>query len=251
MIISTMDTSTIDATVAALTAALAGGGTGVGVSIGAATASNFIGYELLLGIIPIKQSTQVRAYVDNAVITAAGDIRLSAIADETITSRVVSGSVAIAAGGVGVAVGLSGVLAINLLSTDVNAFITNASDVTADNVSLTADDTSRILAFAGAAAVTGGFGGVGVAVSIGVALAHNMIDNNVAAYVLDSTVTTTGGSIAVHAVEHAQINAVSAAAALAVGIPDQHGILSPGESLGRARTEPLFRHQATPRGFPE
>ena len=218
VIITATDTSSIDATVAAVAVAVAGGGTGVGVSIGAAYAGNMIGYDLLLGIVPIKDSAQVRAYIDASTITAGGDVELTADASETITSRVLAGSVAIAAGGVGVAVGGSGVLAINLLSTDINAYISGSSTVTGKSVVLTADDTSRIMAFGGAAAITGGFGGVGVAVSIGISLAHNMIDNNVAAFIKGSSVTSTGGNIGVNALEHSQINAVSAAAALAVGI---------------------------------
>ncbi|MCP4992988.1 MAG: hypothetical protein GY934_04255, partial [Gammaproteobacteria bacterium] len=216
VIISAADTSSIDATVAALSAAVAGGSVGVGVSIGAAFASNTIG-ELL----PTGNSAQVRAYVEDSTIIAAGDVKLSAISSETITSRILAGSVAIAGGGVGVGVGGSGVLAINLLSTDINAYIGGLrSVVTGRSVSLTADDTSKIMAYGGAAAITGGFGGVGVAVSIGVSLAHNEIDNNVAAYVLNSSVTATGtsGGIVVNAIENAQINAVSAAAALAVAI---------------------------------
>ncbi|MCH8029715.1 MAG: hypothetical protein IH874_07275, partial [Candidatus Dadabacteria bacterium] len=44
-------------------------------------------------------AAQVRAYVTNSTITAAGDVLLTATATETITSRILSGSVAIAAGG--------------------------------------------------------------------------------------------------------------------------------------------------------
>ncbi|MBT7080527.1 MAG: hypothetical protein HN929_03510, partial [Chloroflexi bacterium] len=218
VIISASDTSKIDATVAALAAAVAGGGTGVGVAIGASYAGNMIGYDLLLGIIPIKDAAQVQAYVDSSKIIASGDVTLTATAEETITSWIFAGSVAIAAGGTAVGVGGSGVLAINLLATDIKAYISGSSEVKGNSVILTADDTSRIMAYGGAAAITGGFGGTGVAVSIGVALAHNMIHNDVAAYITGSTVTSTGGNIEVNALEHSQINSVSAAAALAVGI---------------------------------
>jgi hypothetical protein len=212
VIISATNTSTIDATVAAVAASVAAGGTGVGVAIGAAFAGNTIGYDPLLG------NAQVRAYVEDSTITAAGDVLLTAEAEETITSRVFAGAVAIAAGGVGVGVGGSGVVAINMMATDINAFITSSS-VTGNSVVLTADDTSEIMAYGGAAAITGGFGGTGVAVSIGVALAHNMIDNTVAAFVDEnSTVTSTGGNIELHAWENTLINSVSAAASLAVGI---------------------------------
>jgi len=160
----------------------------------------------------------VRAYVEGSTITAGGDVEITATADETIKSYVFAGSVAIAAGGVGVGVGGSGVVAINTMAADVNAHISESSHVTGKSVILTADDTSSIMAFGGAAAITGGFGGTGVAVSIGVSLAFNTIANNVAAFISGSTVESKGGKVGVQAIEHSQINAVSAAAALAVGI---------------------------------
>ena len=101
-----------------------------------------------------------------------------------------------------------------MISTDIKAYIED-STVEAGSVSLTADDTSQIMAFAGSASAAAAFGGVGVAVSIGAAFAHNMIDNNVAAYIDSSTVTSTIGDITVYAVEHSQINAVSTAASVA------------------------------------
>jgi len=216
VIIEATDSSIIDATVAAVAVAVAGGGTGVGVSIGAALASNMIGYDLLLGFIPIKDAAQVRAYVENATITATGDVKLTAMADEAITSRILSGSVAIAAGGVGVGVGGSGVIAVNLIATDINAYISGSSNVTGKSVILNADDTSRIMAYAGAAAITGGFGGTGVAISIGAALAHNQISNEVEAYVKFSTVNTTSGNLTIQAFEDAAITATSVAASAAV-----------------------------------
>jgi len=206
MTIAATDSSSIEATVGAVAASFAGGGTGVGVSIGAAFALNTIGFDLLKG------DAQVRAYIDDSTVTAGGDLSVISTADETIESRVLAGAVAIAGGGVGVGVAGSGVVALNMMATDIEAYIGGAtgSTITAGSVSLQADDTSSIMAFGGAAAISGGFGGTGVAVSIGVSLAHNMIDNDVTAYIKDSTVTSTIGSIGISALEHSQINAVSA-----------------------------------------
>jgi hypothetical protein len=87
----------------------------------------------------------------------------------------------------------------NRISTHVQAYI-EASQIEANSVTLSAEDSSTIKAVAGAASLTGGFGGVGVAVSIGVALAKNEISNQVEAYIanadgdssaLDYGVTTT------------------------------------------------------------
>ena len=48
-----------------------------------------------------------------------------------------------------------GVLAVNMMAADINAYI-RSSHVTGKSVLLTADDTSRIMAYGGAAAITGG-----------------------------------------------------------------------------------------------
>jgi hypothetical protein len=139
-----LDSSTINAIVATATASIAGGATGVGVSIGGAFAMNLIGSEL--------QRAGVQAYVKNSIVEAAGPLTQTATAAETIKAAVLAGSVAIAAGGVGVGVSGTGVLAINMISADIKAFIEN-SDIDAGSVTLTADDTSRIMAFAGSASV--------------------------------------------------------------------------------------------------
>jgi Ca2+-binding RTX toxin-like protein len=208
------DASTINAIILASSAAISGGAVGVGVSIGGAFATNLIG---ALGF-----PTGVQAYVKDSTITATGALTIEATAEETIRAAVVATSVALAAGGVGVGVAGSGVLANNIITTDIKAFIEN-STITAGSVSMTADDTSQIMAFAGSAAVSAAVGGVSVAVSIAVALGHNIIDNDVAAYIKGSTVTSTGtggtsGDIEVHAIEQSQINAVAAAASVGAAI---------------------------------
>ncbi len=205
--IEASDTSTIKAIVSASTAAIAGGAVGVGVSIGASFAANFIG---LAG-----SPAGVQAYVKNSTITATGALTQTATADETIKAAVLAASVAIAAGGVGVGVSGTGVIAINMITSDIKAFIEN-SIITAGSVNLTADDTSQIMAFAGSATASAAFGGVGVAISIGAALAHNHISNEVEAYVKFATVNTTSGNLTIQAFEDATITATSVAASAAV-----------------------------------
>jgi hypothetical protein len=207
--IKASDTSTINAVVLASTAAIAGGAVGVGVSIGTSYAGNFIGSEYdYAGAI---------AYVKNSTVEADDAFTQTAVSEETIKAAVVAVSAAVAPGGVGVGVSGTGVVAINAIAADIKSTVEN-STINAGSVKLTADDTSQIMAFAGSASVAAAFGGVGVGVSIGVALAHNMIHNDVAATILNSSVTSTSGSIGVHALEHSQINAVSAAASSALTV---------------------------------
>jgi hypothetical protein len=84
----------------------------------------------------------------------------------------------------------------NMIAMDVDAFINTATNVTANELTLIADDRSSITAIVGAASVAASLGGTaGVSVSIGVALAFNQIDTDVSAYI-DSVETMdigTGG----------------------------------------------------------
>jgi len=83
---------------------------------------------------------------------------------------------------------------------------------------LTAEDTSTISAVTGAASLAGAVGAVGVSVSIGIAGAYNEISNDIAAYITNANdgVKTTSGNITIEAFEEATINAITAAASLAV-----------------------------------
>jgi hypothetical protein len=87
-------------------------------------------------------------------------------------------------------------------------------------VAIRAEDTSSISAITGAASLAAGFGGVGVAVSIGVSFAFNEVANDIAAYLhhADTGVRTTEGAITVQATEAAAINSVTFAASLGVAI---------------------------------
>jgi len=167
--------------------------------------------------------------VTNSRITAAGALTQTATADESISATVFSASAAVAVGVVGVAVSGSGVYATNRISTDVQSYITG-STIVVGSASLVADDTSDIYGFAGSASLAAAFGGVGVAVSIGLAVASNDIGNRVEAYVNTSSVTTTSGDMIVQAVEDAGIDAVSVAASAALS----GGIFSVSVSGGGA-----------------
>ncbi len=94
----------------------------------------------------------MHAYVEDSTITAGGTLSQTAPADENIKAAVLALSAAVAPGGVGVAVSGVGSVAINEITSEVDSYIDN-STVTAGSVDLTADDTSQIMAFTGAASV--------------------------------------------------------------------------------------------------
>ncbi len=91
---------------------------------------------------------------------------------------------------------------------------------------MNADDTSAIDAFTGAASIGAAFGGVGVSLSIGVGIAFNEIDNDVAGFIkdVDAGVTSTNtntdatGDISITVSEGADIEATAAAASAAVAL---------------------------------
>jgi hypothetical protein len=221
------NTSDIAAVVGAVSMAISGGGTaGVGVSIGFSLASNYIGYH------PdgSEGSAGVRAYVENASISAAGDLIQTATSAQTIDSIVFAGSAALAGGGAaGVAASGSGVSVENCINIETKAAIDGDGEtgIAVNNLSLKAVDNSTITAFAGAASIAASFGGsAGVSVSIGVSLAKNTIENKVYASILnaDTLVKTTSGDITLSAEENAKIDAISAAASLAAGFGGAAGV---------------------------
>ena len=224
-------TSEITSIVGAASLGVGGGGaTGVGVSIGVAVARSFVGYT------PDgdEPRAEVQAYIENSRVTATGQLTQDALADQGVFSVVVSGSMAIgAAGNVGVGVSGSGVFAENRVGVDVKAYVDGDGldpddrGITAQGILLSADDTSTIFAFAGAASLAGAFGGTaGVAVSVGVSLARNTVSNDVEASIQNAAggATATAGSITLDADELASIKAFSAAASLAAGFSGTVGI---------------------------
>ncbi|MDN5760621.1 MAG: hypothetical protein L0H59_19215, partial [Tomitella sp.] len=161
---------------------------------------------------------QVRAYLENASVTAGGDLTLTATSRQTIGAVVVAASVAVGAGSVGLGGAGAGSSAENHISVDTRAFIDgDGGGITADRVTLTASDTSTIRADVGSAALAAAFAGSGaVTVAIGVALASNTISNSVEAYILDADVTATVDDITLTATEAASIVGVAVAASAAV-----------------------------------
>lgn len=135
-------------------------------------------------------SSRVSAYLDNTSVHAAGDLTADASADQDIEAVVFAATVAIAGGcRAGIAVSAGGVYTENRIETHIQSYIDGdgATGIHAASIGLNAEDTSTIEATAVAASIAAGFGGkVGVGFSIGIALAVNEIDNQVAAYIANA-----------------------------------------------------------------
>ncbi|MDG1896561.1 MAG: hypothetical protein P8J37_16785, partial [Fuerstiella sp.] len=170
----------------------------------------------------VADTSEVVAQVADSSLNAADDIRIQANSTSAINAKVVSGSVAVGGGLVGAGISGAGVGAENRIATDVTAEIVGdgATGIIGDAISVRASDTSTINALTGAASIAGGFGGAGVAASIGVAIAYNDIDNDITAAIrnANSVVETRTGALTVSATDAATISSTTTAASLALAI---------------------------------
>src|SRR5262249_35203428 len=138
-------------------------------------------------------AADAQAYAARSSIEAGGNLRIKALADQSVTTGVGAGSVAVSAGGQP-AFGLSGAGAgaENKIANKVQAYIdgdgtgTNAG-IEADKIDVTANDKSRVFATVAAASLAVGLSGqIGGALSIGVGIARNYINNDIAAYIANA-----------------------------------------------------------------
>ena len=187
MSLTATDTSIIEARILAASLAFSAGGLAVGASIGVALAQNLIGWTLYGSS---ATPAETRAYITNSVLDVHGALTLSATGSQTIDAIVVAGSVAVAAGVIGVGLGGAGSSAINRIAARIEASIDGDGTYTggthAYSISLSANDTSTIAAMTGAAALAVGVGLVGAAMSVGVAIARNEISNQVKAFIANA-----------------------------------------------------------------
>lgn len=198
------------------------GSTGVGVSIGAALAFNYVGK----GFAGLSDGGSVEAYAEDSRLQAADALIITADNAAQINSVAFAGAVAIAAGSTGVAVSGSGVVVQNWVDIDTAAYISgdgaasgSLPGIQAGSITVAADGTGEINAFAAAVSVAFAAGSTGVAVSIGITAVHNEITGDTTAHIsnADQGVRVTTGDMIVSATDAATINAVGAAAALAAG----------------------------------
>ncbi|GAM76380.1 yapH protein [Vibrio ishigakensis] len=231
--VTATNTSKVNAEVAAVSIAGAGGTDGgLGVSVGGAETKNNIGTS--------GNRLGVTASVIDSGIDATGDISVTSTADLDIDAGVGAGSAAIAAagGGVGIAASGSGAGGYNEIYSNVDAYIDNNSNQTIKGSSLTlnARNISDIDADVGAATIAAGFGSGGAAaITVGVALARNDVDNNTRAYVAGAAVDlgNTGapgatGALDIDASTDNTINSLSVAASLGVAFGSGGGIAVSG-----------------------
>ncbi|HEY1378701.1 MAG TPA: hypothetical protein VGF55_18020, partial [Gemmataceae bacterium] len=163
---------------------LTGVGAGV-VAVGAAWATNDIG-------------TAVRSYVDGATVqTSGGAVQFSATEDATIKSFSAGG------GGAGT-VALTGAVSRNAIHGTVDAHASHSAAVTAaGDIGLAVDDASQVFAVTGQ--------GGGALVGVGGVAAYNEIANQVEAFADGATLTSTGGSVNVAALDSAATTNIAVA----------------------------------------
>jgi hypothetical protein len=207
-------TITADAGGVALSIAIGQGsqGSSLSVAVGAAVAFNRIeGSDVA--------PTYVEATVDGSFLSAAGAVEVTATSTTDIDALTLAGAGAVGGSGGGGGTALSGAGAVseNTIDNNIEAHI-RASNVTAGNVLLTAHNGATIDAetygFSVAVGASSGKGSGG-SLSVGVSLAYNTVDASVLAFVDDSSITTTSGSIGVSSTNSVTITAVGVAASLA------------------------------------
>ena len=228
MALQATNTSTVTAKVFTVSASVAAAGdNAVAASIGASLAHNAIGWDADGNYKP----QEVTAFLQDTGASIGGSLRLGASSGQTINAVVMAGSVAIAASkGVGVGLAGSGVNAENSISTIVQSYIAGdgTQGILAAEIGLSAWDISVITSDAGAASLAASFAGdTAISLSIGVALADNLIANNIAAYITNAdSVRAAGGEIRLEAYETAVVDALAVAASLAVGVSPKGFALS-------------------------
>ncbi|KPA19704.1 repeat-containing protein [Candidatus Magnetomorum sp. HK-1] len=146
-------------------------------------------------------ASEIHAYLKGTDLSSTGALTIDAVSESKIDASVLTASAAIAAGAkVGNSVSAAGVYAENKIKTDVRAYIDGdqSSGISAKNIAILADDGSSIQAIAGAASVAANISGkTSVAISIGMSMAFNEINNQVFAYIanVDNAVKTTTGDV--------------------------------------------------------
>ncbi|MGI9210888.1 MAG: hypothetical protein ACR2HF_00260, partial [Methylococcaceae bacterium] len=172
----------------------------------------------LLSYTPTVASTLARLV--QTEVNATGALRLDATGTGSINATVLAGAAAVAASASqgATSVSAAGVYAENRIQAKVNALIDgvasgvtvtpgNRPSLSADSISILSEGRASIDAIAGAASLAAslGGGGSGLAVSIGLSLAFNSINNDVQATVNNAHLQTTTGSVDIHAINAGEL----------------------------------------------
>ncbi len=185
-------------------------------------------------------TNEVRAVVDDSTVRSAGQVTLSSAATATIDVLTVSVALGGSSGrGFGFSFAGAGSGSGNTVQNTVQAEILAGSAVTATDaggVTLTATDTSKIKVDAGGGgiAIAGGQGG-GMALTAGVSVAINDIQNEVSSTVSGSTISAVG-NVALAATSTATVDALTIAAAIGAAGGKGGGFSFAGAGSGSGNT---------------
>ena len=164
---------------------------------------------------------QVYAYIQNSDITADGQVTIDAKADSSIVAEVYAAAVAISASSdKSGALSAGGVVTINRIFSDVQAYIYTADSVTISTGDLIihAEDNSIFDVKALSAAVSGNLAGAnGGALAIGISYARNIIHSGAIAYIANiSDLHVNHGKVEINSLRSSMIDAIAAAAAVSL-----------------------------------
>ncbi|MBD2520359.1 hypothetical protein H6G93_36565, partial [Nostoc sp. FACHB-973] len=192
------------------------GGYSVGLSLGSSALSGNLSIGVSIANNDIGNTVQ--AYIDNATVSSAGGINITAIATDTIDALGIGGSASGSVGtSSGAALNLSGAGAgvTNSIDNTITATIQNGSNVSTSNnsdISLTATDNSDIISDAGGIAIALAFGSSSFNASVGASVGTNKIGKEeghfIKAYIDNSTVTA-DGNLSISATSTATIDALA------------------------------------------
>ncbi len=147
------------------------------------------------------------AEIEGGTVVARAAVQVTADENSSILNLAVAG----AASTQGSALG--GSVAINLVQDTVDADIASATVTSTGNVTVQAGDTSLDASFSGGVALSQ------KSDSVGLSIGYNVLCNAITAYIFDSTVTSSDGSVSVSAASSPLLVAVGAGGAAAVRAP--------------------------------
>ena len=212
IIITSDDSATIQALVAAAAFSVSGGAAaGVSVSVALSLATNLL------------ENSQT-AYIENATITAGtGTVGVEASGVEQVTALGVAAAIAAGGGIAGVAVSGAATAMSNNVKADVEAYIKNSTLVSAGDVAVAANFGGSIVANVDSAALSLGVGLAGVGVAVGIAIAQNAVGDGtpvanpglVTAYISNSSINASG---AISVITNSSVNIDAEVGAIAAAI---------------------------------
>ncbi len=221
------DSSTIDAD---------GGGAAIAVSLAGPQA---IGVAIAAGasVAVNNETSTLAAFLDNAQVSAGVAIDIAAENSSTINAVTVAGAAVFSnATDLGLAFSGAGAGSGNTIENTIQAYVQNCNGLDPGALSLLAADNSQISANAVAVAMSVALAdvfGISTAISMGGSATVNQVDNDVEAFVDNSTITAVG-SVTIESVESSTITALSVGAAFAVADAGV-GITAAGAAPARLR----------------